>query len=120
MQINIQALKTEELIKPNQTAGQESIKIKENVREAHHRQWSRQGCINAFLSAKDCERVSALGNKEQVFLQEALSRLKLSGRGYHRLLKVARTIADMRKSDTTQLSDLQQALSFKQTLQAPL
>jgi magnesium chelatase family protein len=120
MQINIQALRTEELIKPNESPGQESIKIKEKVSEAQGRQLSRQGCINAFLSAKECERVSALGNKEQAFLQEALSRLKLSGRGFHRLLKVARTIADMRQSEATQLCDLQQALSFKQTLQAPL
>ena len=120
MQITMQALTEEELVKPNQAAGGESAKIRDIVGEVRSRQFNRQGCINANLSAKDCELVCTLGDKEQEFLHQALSRLKLSARAFHRLLKVARTIADMRLEDKTQLSDLQQALSFKQTLQAPL
>ena len=120
MQITVQALTEEELVKPNQTTGGESAKIRDKVQEARLRQFTRQGCINANLSAKDCEAVCTLGEAEQEFLRQALSRLKLSARGFHRLLKVARTIADMRHEDKAQLSDLQQALSFKQTLQVPL
>ena len=108
------------MVKPKQTTGGESAKIRDKVQEARLRQFTRQGCINANLSAKDCEAVCTLGEAEQEFLRQALSRLKLSARGFHRLLKVARTIADMRHEDKAQLSDLQQALSFKQTLQVPL
>ena len=120
MQIMVQALSSEELIKRHQVTGGESAKIRDLVNETRLYQFTRQGCINANLSAKDCERVCDLGDAEQEFLRLALSRLKLSARAFHRLLKVARTIADMRKADKAQLSDLQQALSFKQTLQAPL
>ena len=120
MQITVQALSEEELIKPHQTRSRESDKIRIKVSNARKRQLDRQGCINANLSAKECEAVCALGEEELAFLRQALSRLKLSARAFHRLLKVARTIADMRHADKTQLADLQQALSFKQTLQTPL
>lgn len=120
MQITVQALAGEELIKPHETKGGESSKVRDRVGEARLRQFNRQGGINANLSAKDCEAVCILGDAEREFLRTALSRLKLSARAFHRLLKVARTIADMRQSDKAELSDLQQALSFKQTLQAPL
>ena len=120
MQIMVQALSTEELVKPNHTSGGESAKIRALVSETRQLQLNRQGCINANLSAKNCETVCDLGDDEREFLHQALNRLKLSARAFHRLLKVARTIADMRQSNKAQLSDLQQALSFKQTLQAPL
>lgn len=120
MQITVRALTEEELVKPNQAAGGQSAKIREKVSHIRLLQLNRQGCTNAHLSAKDCEAVCALGDTEQAFLRQALSRLKLSARAFHRLLKVARTIADMRGGDKTQLSDLQQALSFKQMLQGPL
>ena len=119
IQITVQALSEEELVKPNQTKGGESIKIRQSVEASREQQFKRQDCINAHLSAKDCERVCNLGEKEQAFLSQVMSRLKLSARGYHRLLKVARTIADMRQEEYVNVQTLQHALSFKQTLQAP-
>lgn len=118
--IHVQALSEEELIKPNPTMNQESLKIRALVESSRELQRQRQDCINAQLSVKDCERVCNLKEKEQTFLNQVMSRLKLSGRGYQRLLKVARTIADMRQETDVNISALQQALSFKQTLQAPL
>ena len=120
MQVTVQALTEEELINSNQANGQESVTIREIVSETRQRQFQRQGCINADLSTKECEAVCSLGTAEQDFLRHALSQLKLSSRGFHRLLKVARTIADIRNAEKTLLPDLQQALSFRQTLQAPL
>ena len=115
MHITVQALTEAELVRPNQATGNESAVIRVKVAETRARQLSRQGCINAHLSAKDCESVCHLGASEQAFLQQTLSRLKLSARAFHRLLKVARTISDMREADNVCLPDLQQALSFKQT-----
>ena len=120
MQISVQALTENELVKPNDSAGGESTKIRASVEKIRLRQFERQGCLNANLSAKDCEMVCDLGDNEQSFLRLALSKLKLSARAYHRLLKVGRTIADRREANKTELEDLQQALSFKQHLQAPL
>lgn len=117
--INVQALSEEELIKPNQSDGKESIKIRNLVESLRIKQLERQNCINAHLSSKECERVCNLGQHEQAFLSQVMSRLKLSARGYQRLLKVARTIADMRHETDVTLPTLQHALSFKQTLQGP-
>ena len=119
MQINVLALTQEELIKPNLTEERESPKIKEQVQQIRLLQFARQNCVNAQLSAKECEKVCALGQEEQAFLAQAMERLKLSARAFHRLLKVARTIADIQGNEKVELSALQQALSFKQTLQAP-
>jgi len=117
MQVTVQALPTEELIKPHASVTKESIKIREMVTEIREKQISRQGCINAHLSPRAAESVCSLGEKEMLFIQQALNRLKLSARSFHRLLKVARTIADRHGREKTELPDLQQALSFKQTLQ---
>lgn len=119
MQITLQPLTEVELVKPNQAPTGASAMIRQIVDATRSRQINRQGCINANLSAKDCELVCALNDSERTFLSNVLNQLKLSARAYHRLLKVARTIADMRQAAHVELSDLQQALSFKQTLQAP-
>ncbi len=119
MQIHLQALPQEELIKPNQTADGQSEIIRRRVEKIRALQNERQACLNSQLSAKDCETVCVLGKGEQAFLLQAMNQLKLSARAYHRLLKVARTIADMDGQEKVALRALQQALSFKQTLQMP-
>ncbi|WP_133136946.1 YifB family Mg chelatase-like AAA ATPase [Legionella rowbothamii] len=119
MQINIQALTQEELIKPNTNPEKQSVRIREQVIQIRAVQMERQNCLNANLSAKACEQVSNIGVKEQEFLSRVMSQLKLSARGYHRLLKVARTIADVDRSSSVNLAHLQQALSFKHSVQKP-
>ena len=119
MQITVQALTQEELVKPNTNPDNQSDVIRAQVIKVRALQMERQNCINANLSTKSCENVCALGTKEQDFLSQALNQLKLSARGYHRLLKVARTIADMHESSPVSLCHLQQALSFKHVLQVP-
>lgn len=119
MHISVHALTQEELVKPNTNTEKQSSVIREKVIKVRALQMERQNCINANLSAKTCEQVCTLGEKEQDFLRQAMSQLKLSARGYHRLLKVARTIADMNESVEVSLGHLQMALSFKHSLQAP-
>ncbi|KTC86375.1 YifB family Mg chelatase-like AAA ATPase [Legionella brunensis] len=119
MQITVQALTHKELIKPKPIESSQSERIRQTVVQIRAQQLERQDCLNAHLNTKDCESVCGLGNNERAFLEEAMKRLKLSARAYYRLLKVARTIADMKKSEKVDLNALQQAFSFKQTLQAP-
>ena len=119
LQINIQALPHSELITPTVSIENESPAIKAKVTQIRELQLTRQGCLNANLPPKTTERMCNLGSKEQAFLHQALERLKLSARAYHRLLKVARTIADTRQEKNVELAALQQALAFKQTLQGP-
>lgn len=119
MHITVHALSQEELIKPNSTTHKQSPQIKEQVIKTRIVQLERQQCLNSQLSAKVAEQVCALKETEQDFLHQAMSKLKLSARSYHRLLKVARTIADIEAKPTVQTTHLQQALSFKQVLQTP-
>ncbi|KTD24701.1 ComM, competence-like protein [Legionella lansingensis] len=119
IQINIQPLLQEDLIKPDYTVVEESKKLRQRVALIREIQLERQQCLNAHLSGRDCELYCDLGQNEQAFLAEAMNRLKLSARGYHRLLKVARTIADMKEHKNVELQTLQSALSFRQMLQMP-
>lgn len=120
MHIVVHALPTEELVKPHHGKGDESLSIREQVKKTRALQFQRQGCLNADLSAKSCEQLGQLGQKEQQFLSAAINQLKLSARAYHRLIKVGRTIADIQETEKIELSHLQSALSFKHMLKAPI
>lgn len=119
MQITVQALTDKELIQPKPVELGESLRIRKKVSLVRQIQISRQGCINANLSAKNLDGVCQLGNNEQNFLNHTMNKLKLSARSFYRLLKVARTIADLNQAEKIELLHLQQALSFKQNLQGP-
>ncbi|ARM33451.1 YifB family Mg chelatase-like AAA ATPase [Legionella longbeachae] len=116
MHICVQALSQEELVAPNDSPHQQSELIREKVIKIRSRQLERQNCLNAFLSARECEEVCRTGIEEQHFLTQFMTRMQLSARGYHRLLKVARTIADIDNSPNVCLHHLQQAVSFKHNL----
>ncbi len=116
MQVVVNALTEAELLKPNDVLAGESRRIQERVARVREHQLNRQGSLNAHLSSNDCETLCALGTDERTFLSQVLTRLKLSARGFHRLLKVARTLADMQNQDTVICSNLKQALSYKQTV----
>lgn len=120
MHIHLNALAEEELVKPNIQKEKQSPQIRIKVEKFRQLQLERQGCLNAHLLTADCEKFCALEEAEQNFLSLAMNKLKLSARAYHRLLKVARTIADLQEQEKVHLPALQQALSFKQTLNAPL
>jgi magnesium chelatase family protein len=113
LQINVPALPLETLISPTPNSAKESPALRLEVAAVRERQLQRQGCINAMLSSAECNQFCVLTNSEQQFLNTSLQQLKLSARAYYRLLKVARTIADIRQSPQIERSDLQQAMAFK-------
>lgn len=120
MLVTVQALNKEELIKPNESKTPQSPAIRNRIEQVRAIQMKRQGQLNAHLNTKACEQFCALGTKEQAFLNQVLNQLKLSARAFHRLLKVARTIADLNERATVHETDLKQALSFKQVLKTTL
>ena len=113
LQINVPMLPLENLISPDQNLPKESPCVRLEVTNIRNIQIQRQGCINAFLTAAQCNQFCMLNATEQEFLSRNLAQFKLSARAFYRLLKVARTIADMRFSSTIERNDLQQAFSFK-------
>ena len=76
-------------------------------------QLARAGKINAYLSSKEIERDCKLQDKDALFLENALNKLGLSVRAYHRILKVSRTIADLSGEKEIQQSHLAEALGYR-------
>ena len=76
-------------------------------------QLARAGKINAYLSSKEIERDCKLQDKDALFLENALNKLGLSVRAYHRILKVSRTIADLSGEKEIQQSHLAEARGYR-------
>lgn len=68
---------------------------------------------NAEMTNEEIERHCVLGGEEDAFLKSAITRLDLSTRVYFRLLKLARTIADIEGSERIQLPHLAEALGYR-------
>ncbi|MEJ2754556.1 MAG: ATP-binding protein, partial [Gammaproteobacteria bacterium] len=69
--------------------------VRDRVLRARQQQLDRQGCNNAQLTVSQIGVHCQLGEAEKQLLDQAMERLKLSARAYHRVLKVARTLADL-------------------------
>ena len=79
------------------------------------RQLQRQrGCLNSRLRGPELRRHCGLGKEEERFLRRAVEKLKLSPRAFDRLLRVARTIADLGHEKSLTTAHLSEALGFRQ------
>ncbi|WP_430460691.1 YifB family Mg chelatase-like AAA ATPase [Thalassolituus sp. LLYu03] len=94
-------------------AGESSAAVQQRVMAARERQLQRQGCTNALLSGQQRDDMCRLESSDSDWLLTALERLQLSARGFHRVLKLARTIADMEAAECIQRPHLMEALGYR-------
>ena len=97
----------------NAQAGETSEQVRTRVAAAHQQQLERQKKVNNELSPSEIDKYIHLGAGEQQLLQLAQQRLNLSARGYHRVLRVARTIADLADSECITSAHVSEALSYR-------
>jgi magnesium chelatase family protein len=90
-----------------------SQQIRVRVEQARARQIERNGKPNHALKNKQIEKLCRLNEADHRLLEQAIERLGLSARVYHRILKVARTIADLAGSDDINTSHLTEAISYR-------
>lgn len=101
------------LLTRHQAVAESSAVVRERVMACRGRQYQRAGKANQALSPKEIVRDCALQPAHVALLEEAMGRLGLSARAYHRVLKVARTIADLTGAETIDTPHLTEALGYR-------
>lgn len=96
---------------------EESRAIRERVCAARelqkHRYREEDFCVNAHLGVKDLEKYCILGKEEDDLMQKAFVQYHLTARTYHKILKTARTIADLAAQEKIRTEHLREALSYR-------
>ncbi|HKY02963.1 MAG TPA: YifB family Mg chelatase-like AAA ATPase [Burkholderiales bacterium] len=115
MQIEVPAVPHKALA--SRAEGESSAQVRERVMRAHTLQLERQAKPNAALSAAEIESHCKRSGEAESLLKTAMSRLDLSARAYHRVLKLARSIADLAEADTIQASHMAEAIQYRRGTQ---
>ncbi len=113
LQVDVPKLANNEFSEQVISRGQSSLDVRNRVIHAYHVQLARAGKTNAQLGSKEVEKHCSLHNAEQIFLHQAVDKLGLSLRTYHRVLKVARTIADLAQQQNINRQHLAEALNYR-------
>jgi magnesium chelatase family protein len=115
LHISVDPIAEELLISNFDENSESSIQVKARVEKTRSIQLERQGKLNNELSPKETERYSQLNTSQIGFLGDALRKFKLSARSYHRVLRVARTIADSQDAKNVELQHIKQSLCYRKT-----
>ena len=117
--ITVEAPRLELADLKSEGADETSAEIRQRIMKARNRQNRRyEGTgirFNADLKPRDIEKYCVLGMQEQNYIEEMFEAMKLSARAYHRILRLARTIADLDESDMILEKHLSEAVCYKMT-----
>jgi len=111
IQIEVPAVPQEDLLK--QADGETSAAIRARTEAARQRAMARQGKPNAQLSVTEIDALCAPDAQGEALLRQAITRFNLSARAYHRVLKVARTIADLAGSENILTAHIAEAVQYR-------
>lgn len=112
LHVNVNRIPADELL-GNSKKAENSKDIAARVLKTHSIQKQRQGKSNAYLDSRDLQLHCALDKDCRTLLEKAINRLALSPRASHKVMKVARTIADMEESRSVSVKHLSEALSYR-------
>jgi len=109
--LEVTAVPQEDLLR--QTAGEASADVRARVAAAYRLQIERQGKSNSSLATREFDRWCRPKAAAEGLLRQAIARLNLSARAYHRLLKLARTIADLARSEAIAVAHVAEAIQYR-------
>ena len=120
LHVRVPALDAKELLKGNTRQGPDEAPrkplqdaLRDAIRDARQLQERRNGGLNRDLAAAQLDDICRLNRPDRELLGRAAAKLALSARGCHRVLRVARTIADLDRSADIRKTDLTEALSYR-------
>ena len=111
LHVDVPAIPSVELMQS--APGESTERIRARCTEARQRAVDRQGKANHALQGKEIDQHLVLDDAATKFLNVAATRLGWSARGTHRVLKVARTIADLAGADSTQMNHVAEAMQYR-------
>ena len=112
MHVEVPAVAHEVLL-ATQADVEPSAMVRKRVQAARVRQHARQGRVNTILSNDELEAVCRLDSAARALVEQAMVRLGLSARAYHRILKVGRTIADLAGTEQVSPTHLAEAIHYR-------
>jgi magnesium chelatase family protein len=113
MHLDVPRISHEVLRKGSPEGEESSTAIRARVVAARNRALARSGKANSALTAKEVKQLCVLTEPGHKLLEQAMDKFGLSHRAYHRILKLARTIADLAKSETIEVAHLSEAIGYR-------
>ncbi len=113
MHIEVPRVPQDVLSAPSPKVESTSEQIREQIEAVQALQIDRQGVLNSKLSVKQIDQICALDTASQQLIDRAMNQLGLSARGYYRILKLARSIADLQRSENINKLHLGQAIQLR-------
>ena len=113
MVLDVPPLPKEMLLSQQNNDIENSETIRARVLDCYNRQLQRQGKLNDQLNTAEVDNLIVLNTDNRQLLESVIDKLHLSARAYHRILKVARTIADLDHSQAVEQQHLIEAIGYR-------
>jgi magnesium chelatase family protein len=114
IQIELPRLDQGELLRGSHKQQETSQQVRTRVSHTRQRQLQRQGCLNAKLGNQQIEKFCALDHESEKLLVTSIDKFRLTARGYHKILRLSRSIADMANDTNIQPRHLAEAIAYRQ------
>jgi magnesium chelatase family protein len=113
MHLDVPRISHDVLRKGSPQGEETSASIRARVVAARNRAIERSGKANSALTAKEVKQICRLTEQGHQLLEQAMDKFGLSHRAYHRILKLARTIADLAQSENIEVAHLSEAIGYR-------